>query len=453
MLPSSPKSPLSSPSRPNHDEFDTNIINTTSRTVHDEQGYNRRGTDGEDDLYYSLNGNGFDTTTPLGGSNNNNIDTNKNGNNNNNEYMKIYDGTIDDEVRLGKQKEEFESSDRSQERLQENDSTDNTGTIEYHQSRIIQEQQQQRQQQQQEEQEQHFSNSNSSTIGLRRRHVSNQNHHYDDDDDQQQHEQEEQYFHSIHNTIQSHNYEIDENEVWRAYRQQIQFTNRGQWWTTSKQRAFNRWVITFIIGITQAIIAIVCNFISKLLSAYKFNIIYTILSSSIIISNSTSSFTSSTNGSTNHSNTYDTYYNNDNDDDIIVPTTSDSTDTDGGSYGNNITIMQHNNGYNTWKAYIVFVSIQLLYSIIASIFVWIEPLCGGSGIPEIKCFLNGINIPRIARIKTLCCRVLGTIFSVAAGLPLGMEGPMVHSGAVVASSISQGKTKLFNYYDISFSKT
>ena len=57
--------------------------------------------------------------------------------------------------------------------------------------------------------------------------------------------------------------------------------------------------------------------------------------------------------------------------------------------------------------------------------MYIEPLSGGSGIPEIKCFLNGIDLPRIVRFKTLACKVVGLVFSVAAGLPLGMEGPMV----------------------------
>ena len=74
-----------------------------------------------------------------------------------------------------------------------------------------------------------------------------------------------------------------------------------------------------------------------------------------------------------------------------------------------------------------------------------------AGIPEVKCFLNGIAIPRIVRLKTLFCKVFGVTFSVAAGLPVGKEGPMVHSGAVVASSVSQGKTSVFGY-DTSFTK-
>jgi hypothetical protein len=49
------------------------------------------------------------------------------------------------------------------------------------------------------------------------------------------------------------------------------------------------------------------------------------------------------------------------------------------------------------------------------------------------------------------CKVVGVTFSVAAGLPVGKEGPMVHSGSVVAAGISQGKTRLWGK-DTSFSK-
>ncbi|CAN0445964.1 unnamed protein product, partial [Hapterophycus canaliculatus] len=55
------------------------------------------------------------------------------------------------------------------------------------------------------------------------------------------------------------------------------------------------------------------------------------------------------------------------------------------------------------------------------------------------------------RVKTLLCKVLGVMFSVAAGLPAGKEGPMVHSGSVVAAGISQGKSNVLGF-DTSFSK-
>ena len=57
---------------------------------------------------------------------------------------------------------------------------------------------------------------------------------------------------------------------------------------------------------------------------------------------------------------------------------------------------------------------------------------------------NRTELPRLGyhateqvRVKTLLCKVLGVMFSVGAGLPAGKEGPMVHSGSVVAAGISQ----------------
>ena len=54
-----------------------------------------------------------------------------------------------------------------------------------------------------------------------------------------------------------------------------------------------------------------------------------------------------------------------------------------------------------------------------------------------KCFLNGLHIPRLVRFKTLVCKVVGLIFSVSSGLPIGKEGPMVHAGAIIAAGVSQ----------------
>ena len=103
------------------------------------------------------------------------------------------------------------------------------------------------------------------------------------------------------------------------------------------------------------------------------------------------------------------------------------------------------------SAFVTFLAYQTLFALLASIFVIIEPVSAGSGIPEIKCYLNGIDLPRVVRVRTLICKVVGVTFSVAAGLPVGKEGPMVHSGAVVSAGISQGKTNFWGV-DTSFSK-
>lgn len=74
---------------------------------------------------------------------------------------------------------------------------------------------------------------------------------------------------------------------------------------------------------------------------------------------------------------------------------------------------------------------------------YVEPIALGSGIPQVKCYLNGIKLPRIVRFKTLFVKTVGVITTVVGGLAGGKEGPMIHSGAVVAAGISQGKTTSF----------
>merc|ERR1719271_383230 len=69
--------------------------------------------------------------------------------------------------------------------------------------------------------------------------------------------------------------------------------------------------------------------------------------------------------------------------------------------------------------------------IAAGLVCFVEPLAAGSGIPEIKCFLNGVNLPNVVHFKTLIAKATGVMLSVSAGLPCGKEGPMIHSGAVV----------------------
>lgn len=84
---------------------------------------------------------------------------------------------------------------------------------------------------------------------------------------------------------------------------------------------------------------------------------------------------------------------------------------------------------------------------------YIEPVAAGSGIPQVKCYLNGVKVPRVVRIKTLFVKAIGVITAVVGGLAGGKEGPMIHSGAVVAAGISQGKSttfkrdfKIFQYF-------
>ncbi|XP_066131451.1 H(+)/Cl(-) exchange transporter 7 isoform X2 [Saccopteryx bilineata] len=89
----------------------------------------------------------------------------------------------------------------------------------------------------------------------------------------------------------------------------------------------------------------------------------------------------------------------------------------------------------------------------STIVAFVEPVAAGSGIPQIKCFLNGVKIPHVVRLKTLVIKVSGVILSVVGGLAVGKEGPMIHSGSVIAAGVSQGRStslkrdfKIFEYF-------
>jgi H+/Cl- antiporter ClcA len=56
-----------------------------------------------------------------------------------------------------------------------------------------------------------------------------------------------------------------------------------------------------------------------------------------------------------------------------------------------------------------------------------------SGIPEIKCALNGVRKKEWLSLRTMVVKVLGVLGSVSASMVVGKEGPMIHSGAIVGA--------------------
>jgi chloride channel 7 len=94
-------------------------------------------------------------------------------------------------------------------------------------------------------------------------------------------------------------------------------------------------------------------------------------------------------------------------------------------------------GQSLWVRYAAWTGIKVCLAGIAGILVcYVQPLAAGSGIPEIKCYLNGVDVPGVLQFRTLVAKAVGIVFSVASGLPCGKEGPMIHSGAVIGSLMS-----------------
>ena len=197
---------------------------------------------------------------------------------------------------------------------------------------------------------------------------------------------------AMYGKTESHQFDADESEVWRHHQLQRHFEDKGSWWTFARVLAARRWTLTLMTGFWIGLCALFVAYCTKTVTSYKF----------------------------------ETF---------------------------NSLIEQEKAGtvaYGTAFAFLVVYN--TCCAVMAYSFVYMEPLAGGSGIPEIKCFLNGLNIPRLLAIKTLICKMVGIVFSVSAGLPLGKEGPMVHIGSAVASIISQGRTEHLGFDSSVFRK-
>jgi chloride channel 7 len=72
---------------------------------------------------------------------------------------------------------------------------------------------------------------------------------------------------------------------------------------------------------------------------------------------------------------------------------------------------------------------------------YLVPAGIGSGIPDVKGFLNGNHLRGAFNVKTLFAKFTGVIASVSSGIPTGPEGPMIHMGAIIGAGVSQGRSK------------
>eukprot|EP00879_Flechtneria_rotunda_P004562 GHRR01004817.1.p1 GENE.GHRR01004817.1~~GHRR01004817.1.p1 ORF type:complete len:654 (+),score=198.62 GHRR01004817.1:480-2441(+) len=92
-----------------------------------------------------------------------------------------------------------------------------------------------------------------------------------------------------------------------------------------------------------------------------------------------------------------------------------------------------------FASYLVYVLINCsLVGLSAFVTLHYAPAAAGSGIAEVKAYLNGIDVPGIFLFKTLVVKLTGSVGAVAGGLAVGKEGPFVHAGACLGALLSQG---------------
>ena len=179
-------------------------------------------------------------------------------------------------------------------------------------------------------------------------------------------------------SIQSMDFEEVESSVWRMHQCRRFFQDTGHWWTASRRTTAWKWVLVISVGVIIACIGIFVKFLTAAMSAKKYEVVKGFV----------------------------------------------AENTDDGSA----------------RAYFSLVSISVFYALLAGILCAFEPAAAGSGIPEIKAYLNGIDLNNVVRVRVLVAKVLGMCFSCASGLPLGKEGPMIHAGSIIGAAVSQGNT-------------
>ncbi|VFQ77174.1 unnamed protein product [Cuscuta campestris] len=95
-------------------------------------------------------------------------------------------------------------------------------------------------------------------------------------------------------------------------------------------------------------------------------------------------------------------------------------------------------------AFFVFASANFVLTLFASLITAvIAPEAAGSGIPEVKAYLNGVDAPAIFSLRTMFVKIVGSISAVSSSLIIGKAGPMVHAGACIAAIMGQGGSKKY----------
>lgn len=193
--------------------------------------------------------------------------------------------------------------------------------------------------------------------------------------------------HSNISSVESLNFEDLQSIVWRKHQAVRYFQDRDNWWTSSRRTTALKWTLVVITGVIIACIGAFVQVVTLQLNDAKFNLVY--------------------------------------------------------SY-----INIHNNFTN---AFFSLLGVSVLLAFVAGLLCCIQPEAAGGGIAEVKAYLNGVNLNRAVKHSVCVSKVLGMCFSCASGLPLGKEGPMIHAGAIVGASVSQGRSNIYGY-DTSWSK-
>ena len=88
-----------------------------------------------------------------------------------------------------------------------------------------------------------------------------------------------------------------------------------------------------------------------------------------------------------------------------------------------------------WQWLVLYILSFIIIAYLLKLIVAREPMCTGSGIPQIKGILQGDMSMRW--FSVLWSKIIGGVLAIGAGMSLGREGPSVQIGACVGQGLSQ----------------
>jgi chloride channel 2 len=93
------------------------------------------------------------------------------------------------------------------------------------------------------------------------------------------------------------------------------------------------------------------------------------------------------------------------------------------------------NGFASYLLWVLFSIVFVLFSVGICQIISVNAL--GSGIPEMKTILRGIELQNYLQFRTLIAKIAGLATVVGSGLPVGKEGPFVHMSSILAHQMGK----------------
>lgn len=114
---------------------------------------------------------------------------------------------------------------------------------------------------------------------------------------------------------------------------------------------------------------------------------------------------------------------------------------------NLLNILWQETDFHTGYIFLLYAGVNLTLALAsASLCLFVAPEAIGSGIPEVKAFLNGVRVKRFTSLRVFIVKILGTFLSVSSGLAVGPEGPLVQIGAILGANCTTLSNNIFQLF-------